>query len=409
MSRPDPLSAVRRPRDPRIDAFRGLALAMIFIDHVPGNPYEAWTLRNWGFSDAAEAFFVMSGVAAGIAYSARFETRDQTGLWPAMAPLWSRAWMLYMVQMLLTVATIAIFAAAAAHYAMPDLLTKHNLKGIFQTPETVLPALPFLGHQIGYVNILPSYVVLLLVAPFAIMLGLRRPGLLMALSAALWLVAGLTRLNMPNFPGNGGWFLNPFTWQVIFVLGLAIGIRHRRGERLVPVSRPLFALCAGFLLFVLAWKEIPAFGKFMNYQMWRLGDLGLPYTFVTHNKTYLAVPRLLHVLALVYVLSCLPWVLRACGSRLAAPLRLMGQHGLLVFAIGTVLSMGFQAVMDGHNDAAWLGVILPPMGLYLLYAAAYIARHLRALKAPHRPAPVPAASEAPAVLPVPAAVAHAAE
>ncbi|MEN9060232.1 OpgC domain-containing protein [Ponticoccus litoralis] len=91
MSRPDPLSAVRRPRDPRIDAFRGLALAMIFIDHVPGNPYEAWTLRNWGFSDAAEAFFVMSGVAAGIAYSARFETRDQTGLWPAMAPLWSRA------------------------------------------------------------------------------------------------------------------------------------------------------------------------------------------------------------------------------------------------------------------------------------------------------------------------------
>ena len=47
----------RRPRDPRIDAFRGLALVMIFIDHMPGNPYEHYTLRNWGFSDAAEAFF----------------------------------------------------------------------------------------------------------------------------------------------------------------------------------------------------------------------------------------------------------------------------------------------------------------------------------------------------------------
>lgn len=407
MPRPEPLAAVRRPRDPRIDAFRGLALAMIFIDHVPGNPYEQWTLRNWGFSDAAEAFFVMSGVAAGIAYSARFETRLETGLWPAIAPLWSRAWTLYMVQMLLTVATIAIFAAAAAHYALPDLLTKHNLKGIFQTPETVLPALPLLGHQIGYVNILPSYVVLLLAAPFAIMLGLRRPGLLLALSGALWFVAGVTRLNMPNFPGNGGWFLNPFTWQVIFVLGLAIGIRHRRGERLVPQSMPLFALCASFLLFVLAWKEIPAFGKFMNYQMWRLGELGLPYNFVTHSKTYLAVPRLLHILALVYVISCLPWITRACGARLAEPLRLMGQHGLLVFALGTVLSMGFQAIMDGHNDAAWLGLMLPPMGLFLLYAAARIAGHLRALKAPRRSAP-PAAT-VPAPVPGSSVVAHAAE
>ncbi len=55
----------RRPRDPRIDAFRGVALVMIFIDHVPGNPYETLTLRNWGFSDAAESFVVMSGIAAG--------------------------------------------------------------------------------------------------------------------------------------------------------------------------------------------------------------------------------------------------------------------------------------------------------------------------------------------------------
>ncbi|HBU53972.1 MAG TPA: OpgC protein, partial [Sulfitobacter sp.] len=28
----------RRARDPRIDAFRGLALIMIIIDHMPGNP-----------------------------------------------------------------------------------------------------------------------------------------------------------------------------------------------------------------------------------------------------------------------------------------------------------------------------------------------------------------------------------
>jgi hypothetical protein len=127
----------------------------------------------------------------------------------------------------------------------------------------------------------------------------------------------------------------------------------------------------------------------MNYQMWRLGNAGLPYTFVTHNKTFLAVPRLLHVLALAYVLSCLPWVLRACASRVAAPLRLMGQHGLLVFALGSVLSMACQAVMDGRGDPPMLGLLLPPLGLALLYAAAVLAQALRDLQRPRPAAPPP--------------------
>ena len=53
-------AAPKSARDPRIDLFRGLALVMIFINHVPGNPYEALTIRNLGFADAAEAFFLMS-------------------------------------------------------------------------------------------------------------------------------------------------------------------------------------------------------------------------------------------------------------------------------------------------------------------------------------------------------------
>ena len=37
---------------------------MIFINHVPGTLYENYTSRNFGFSDAAEAFVFMSGMAA---------------------------------------------------------------------------------------------------------------------------------------------------------------------------------------------------------------------------------------------------------------------------------------------------------------------------------------------------------
>ena len=49
-------------RDARLDMFRGIALLMIFINHVPGTAWENFTSRNFGFSDAAEAFVLMSGM-----------------------------------------------------------------------------------------------------------------------------------------------------------------------------------------------------------------------------------------------------------------------------------------------------------------------------------------------------------
>lgn len=376
----------RRPRDARIDALRGLALVMIFIDHVPGNPYENFTIRNWGFSDAAEAFFVMSGMAAGLAYSRGLmpEPRAQNGLWFGIAPVWKRARTLYLVHLLLTVCAIAIFATAAAVFQMPALLSKHNLGAVFSSPQEVLFAIPLLGHQIGYVNILPVYCVLLLFAPAAILLGLRRPMLLVAVSIALWFAAGWWRISFPNFPKGGGWFFNPFSWQLIFVIGLVIGLEMRRGERLVRRSWLLFGLASAFLLFVLAWKYVPGLGPYMNYQMWRLGDAGAPFHLVSHNKSYLALPRLLHILALVYVVSCLPAVIRLCQARVAAPFRLLGQHGLLVFAVGTVFALAFQAVMDGFDDAAVLGWTLPPIGLMILLALAWIAGRRRQRGVPLR-------------------------
>ena len=140
MSLPDPNKVdTKRARDPRIDAFRGLLLAMIFIDHVPGNPYESWlTIRNWGFSDAAESFFIMSGIAAGIAYSGRL-TNGITSLWQGIAPVWKRAWVLYLSHIFLTVAGIAIFALGAKLFTEPSLLMKNNLRQMFiNTDDTII-------------------------------------------------------------------------------------------------------------------------------------------------------------------------------------------------------------------------------------------------------------------------------
>ena len=39
-------------RELRLDLFRGMALWLIFVDHLPTNILTWFTIRNYGFSDA---------------------------------------------------------------------------------------------------------------------------------------------------------------------------------------------------------------------------------------------------------------------------------------------------------------------------------------------------------------------
>src|ERR1700674_22726 len=55
-------------RELRLDLFRGLALWLIFIDHLPPNLLTWFTLRNYGFSDATEIFIFISGYTAAFVY-----------------------------------------------------------------------------------------------------------------------------------------------------------------------------------------------------------------------------------------------------------------------------------------------------------------------------------------------------
>ena len=378
----------KAPRDPRIDVFRGLALVMIFINHVPGNPYEYLTIRNLGFADAAEAFFLMSGIAAGLAYTPRFIERDRVthGLWRAVAPLWKRAWSLYVVQIVLSAVALGIFATAFQITTEAEFLTKINMRQVFQNPAQALIGIPLLTHQFGYVNILPAYSVLLICAPAAIMLGLRWPWLLFALSLNLWLLTGVFRLNLPNYPNPGGWFFNPFAWQAIFVFGLLVGLSQRQGYRFFPASRALFWLSVAVLLGILAWKYVPGLGTLLNLQMHHLREAGVPFNLTSHDKIYLSAPRFIHILALGYFLSQLPSVTRFAAHRVASPFRLIGRHGLLIFASGTVLALVCQTAMLAQPKAVWMVWVLPALGTAVLFAIALLAEtSRRVLSAPTTP------------------------
>ena len=86
------ISAAPPQRDVRLDFFRGLALWLIFIDHIPYNLNSWITIRNYGFSDAAELFVFISGYTAAFVYG---RTMRERGFFVAGVRILTRAWQIY--------------------------------------------------------------------------------------------------------------------------------------------------------------------------------------------------------------------------------------------------------------------------------------------------------------------------
>src|SRR6202051_537140 len=85
-------------RDLRLDLFRGVGLWMIFLDHIPHDVVSWLTLRNYGFSDAAEFFVFISGYLAGFIYGPIIRTGHFLS---ALKRLWKRAAEMYVAHIML--------------------------------------------------------------------------------------------------------------------------------------------------------------------------------------------------------------------------------------------------------------------------------------------------------------------
>ena len=382
---PDMTQAPLTGRDPRLDFFRGLCLAMIFINHVPGQIYETFTSRNFGFTDAAEGFVFMSGAAAGLAYSIGMMTRP---LWPTVGKIWGRVWLLYLVHVMTAFLAIAISAATLKFAGVDTLIERANVQWLGKDMLGFLIGVPTLGHQLGYVNILPMYMVLLAAAPFMIKLAQWRVWALLASVTVIWALAGQFRIDLPNYPTKGGWFFNPISWSIIFALGLATGIRLKQGRRLVPVNRWLIGLASAYLLLSLVWLKQPDVNYVMARSMSYLWDHGFPFWVVGMDKTYVALPRLLHLMSLAYLLS-LPGPIRMIsGSRWVAPIVTLGRNSLPVFAFGTVLAFVGQSIKVIYDLNFAQDTALIVTGLTLQWALARAREwHKAQIKAARTPAP----------------------
>jgi hypothetical protein len=332
-------------------------LIAILVDHIPGNLLEHLTPRNFALSDSAEAFVFLSGLSVGAVYLRRAE-RD--GLLSIVRSCAGRALKLYGVHIGLTAAALVLFAVAAALTGAAELIEPHGRALIFQSPGTGAATILAMTHQLGYFNILPLYIVMMLMAPLVVALAIVGPAPALAVSAALYALTRASGLNLPSSPDAGGWFFNPFAWQLIFTCGV-VTAKFASGRPLT--INPMLVAASAVIALAGAAIVSDGFGQAPGLRAGAesLGDFG---------KQNLGLARLANFAALAYLALTASRLTPIVEGRVGVALQRLGRHSLSIFAAGSLLSAGGQAVLTVASKSAPSGVASL---LGLVYTLASIA------------------------------------
>jgi len=361
-------------RDLRVDFLRGLALIFIFWDHIPGNILGQLTLRNIGFSDAAEVFVFLAGYGAALAYSRRLL---QSNYFVTALHILGRSWTLYIAHVFLLSQLMALIFIANNYVETRDFVEETGLGYFVGNPTQALVDGLLLRFKPGLMDPLPLYIVLLVALAALLPALMRYPFITLLFSGLLYVVAVQKHWNFSAQP-HGVWFFNPLAWQFLFFLGAAMGIHgdtlatalqnigRQWRQRLLIAALIFLALSAALAL---SW----------NWPEWH--DRWMPITLAQLiypiDKTNLAFLRLLHFLALAFCVALLlpdgPWL----QTRLAQAIRLMGRHSLVVFCIGVLLAPLADSVNTLAHDSVAMQCITSLLGCAIMWLAAFLPEWYR--------------------------------
>ena len=359
-------------RDLRLDFFRGIALLMIFIDHISGNRFAAITLQSMGFADAAEVFVFIAGMAGIYAYRKAFHER---GALEGSRLVLGRIRTLYAVHMLMVVGVLVFALAAKLHGTEFDTIGKLGLQPLLDAPVDAFLRLPVLAYMPNYLDILPLYVVLLAALPVIIILQRWHVLLPVGVATGLYGVAQATGLTLPNLGENPAWFLNPFAWLLLFVAGAtAARLSLDNVWQGLPRTALLGITAASAVYVVFAflhaapWRVFPALETFVALSI-----------ALEPDKAFLSWHRLLDLLAKAWLIAVfLPrdaaFMKRGVGEAISRA----GRNSLPVFVIGTFLSLVGSVILFETAGATLWQIAVTAGGVILLLAAA------AALEAGHR-------------------------
>lgn len=255
-----------------LDGMRGYFLLFMLINHMilqGGLWMQNVTLGQLMFVEDAQGFVFLSGFLIGLIQTTRM---TRYGVAAMRASIWHRAGELYLYAMgviLLALTLQAVLPGGVSAFA--NWMGRAGAQD--QTRDLALATLVF---QPTFMDILPQYILYLLVSPFLVqMVAEGRWPQVAVMSVLTWMAAQIGIGQLIGAPlhqlalasdGQGlrGGF-NPLGWQIVFVSGLIAGGLTAQGkvewQRLLSPDKTLLPLMCGLiLLFFLPIRIATAYG-----------------------------------------------------------------------------------------------------------------------------------------------------
>lgn len=351
------------PRDLRLDLFRGLANWAIFFGHIPNTALTWLTTRNYGFSDGADLFVFISGYTATLVFGTMMLKR---GFFIGATRLFRRVWQLYVAHVLLFVFYMTAVHFLAHNFDIPHLMDQFNVAGLMDYPVETMTQGLLLKLKPLNLDVLPLYIVLMGFFPPALWLMLRYKNWVMLGSVLLYLAARHYGWNFPSYP-SGVWYFNPFTWQLLFVVGGWLVLGGATTLTSLSQSRVVLVLSAIYLLFALGMTLAEQIAGLR----WIFPAV-LFEAFSPNDKTNLAPYRVIHLASLILlVVRLIPVDWPGLRRPIFGPLIKCGQQSLEVFCVGVFLSFIAHFVLETVSDGYVTQLLVGVIGLAIMTGVAY--------------------------------------
>ncbi len=345
-------------RDTRFDLFLGIATWSLFLDHIP-NDFVNWiTIRNFGFSGAADAFVFVIGYTVSLTYAGIMLER---GTLVGATRMFKRAWQLYAAYIVLFAIYIVTIGDTAARYAAPDLFYQFNIAGLVDQPIWIIGHGLLLQSRVLNLDVLQLCILLMGCLPVVLWLMLRSPGFTLAGSVVLYFSARHFEWNLASYP-DGVWYFNPFCWQLLYVFGAWCALEGSRKDWSFLKSPVLLYLGIAYLVFAFVMTiagRFPEFGSM--FPRW-LFD-----AFNPNGKENLAPYRVLHFVVIAFFVTRFmskDW--RGLQWPIFQPLIVCGRQSLSVFCVGVFLSFAARLALVTGSGSPLAQLLVSGFGIAIM-------------------------------------------
>ena len=351
-------------RELRIDLFRGLALWLIFIDHMSPDLLTWSTIRNYGFSDATEIFIFISGYTAALVYG---RAMLELGFVIATARILRRVWQIYLAHVFLFTVFLAEISYLAAGLDNPLYSEEMGVTDFLRHPGVAIVQTLLLNPSPQHGRVAALY----------------RADVLSPLHSVADEVASRSDAGavgralcdeMEVRSVSDGLSERLLVFQSVC---LAIAVRVRRVVRARWRRRLSGILSSPVTLWISAAYLLAAFGVTMTWYFPQLGELmphRLEQWIYPIDKPDLDVLRFVHFLAMAAVtLRFAPRDWPVLRARWLWPMILCGQHSLVIFCLGVFLAFAGYYLLTEISAGIGLHFLVGIAGILIMSAVAWMA------------------------------------